>query len=168
VLEEPVVQPKRVPDGAGGRGARAAGKGTARTDRNDRPARRIATASFADRPSVESASGTLVRGTLVPARLNRPIDTALPGETEALVTEDVVIDGALIVPKGSTVLCSSRRASDGRVPLSCDTIRTGAGQLSFQGVGIGDGQHLGLRALDNEVAAGTSFVVYVNASAALR
>jgi serine/threonine-protein kinase len=100
--------------------------------------------------------------------LTVPIDVASPGQAEAVVTEDVVNDGALVVAKGSTVVCSSRRAADGRVPLSCDTIRTADGLLSFQGVAVGDGQRLGLRALDDEVAAGTSFVVYVNASAALR
>ncbi len=124
--------------------------------------------SFADRPSVGSAGATLVRGTLVPARLTRPVGGASPGDAEAVVTEDVFSDGALVVPKGSTVLCSSRRSADGRVPLSCDTIRAGAGELSFQGVAVGDGHRLGLRALDDEVAAGTAFVVYVNASAALR
>ena len=125
-------------------------------------------AAFADRPSVESAGATLTRGTLVAAKLMRAIDGAAPGPVEATVTEDVVTDGALIIPKGSTLACASRRSADGRVPLSCDTITSKAGRLSFQGVAVGEGQHLGLRALDNEVAAGTGFVVYVNASAALR
>ena len=166
LLEGPVVRPKRPLDGA--RAAHTPGQSEARPDRKDRPARRIATTAFADRPSVESASATLVRGTLVPARLTRSIDLALPGQAEAVVSEDVISDGVLIVPKGSTVVCFSRRFTDGRVPLSCDTIRTEAGQLSFQGVAVGNGQRLGLRALDNEVAAGTAFVVYVNAPAALR
>jgi serine/threonine-protein kinase len=165
-LEEPVVRPKRRTNGS--RVAQPAGQGAVLPDRSDRPARRIALAGFADRPSVESAGATLVRGTLVPARLTGSIDAASPGEAEAVVIEDVVNDGALIVPKGSTVLCSSRRSTDGRVPLSCDTIRTADGLLTFQGVAVGDGQRLGLCPLDDEVAAGTSFVVYVNASAALR
>jgi serine/threonine-protein kinase len=165
-LDEPVVRPKRRTDTS--RAGQSGGQGAARTDRSDRPARSIALAGFADRPSVESAGATLMRGTLVPARLTRPVDASSPGQAEAVVTEDVVNDGALAVPKGSTVVCSSRRSTDGRVPLSCDTIRTADGLLSFQGVAVGDGQRLGLRALDGEVAAGTSFVVYVNASAALR
>ncbi len=165
-LEQPVVRPKRRNDA--GVVAQPARQSEALTDRSDRPSRRIALAGFADRPSVESAGATLVRGTLVPARLTGPVDAASPGQAEAVVIEDVVNDGALVVPKGSTVMCSSRRPTDGRVPLSCDTIRTANGLLSFQGVAVGDGQRLGLRALDDEVAAGTAFVVYVNASAALR
>jgi serine/threonine-protein kinase len=125
-------------------------------------------AQFADRPSVGATSATLPRGTLVSARLTRSIDVVLPGPVEAVVTEDVVANGALMVSKGSTIVCTSRRSSDGRVPLSCDTIRTVDRQLIFQGVAVGEGQHLGLRALDNEIAAGTAFVVYVNASAAIQ
>jgi serine/threonine-protein kinase len=33
---------------------------------------------------------------------------------------------------------------------------------------VGEGQHVGLRLLDDEIAAGTPFVVYVSAPAALR
>jgi eukaryotic-like serine/threonine-protein kinase len=72
------------------------------------------------------------------------------------------------VPKGSKVSCLARPAADGRVPLSCDTISTSGGVLTFSGVAVGEGQHVGLRLLDEEIAAGTPFVVYVSAPAAVR
>jgi serine/threonine-protein kinase len=74
----------------------------------------------------------------------------------------------VVVPKGSVVVCASRAPADGRVPLSCDAIRASDRTLTFRGVAVGEGQHLGLRYLDDEVAAGTPFVVYVSASAAVR
>jgi eukaryotic-like serine/threonine-protein kinase len=40
--------------------------------------------------------------------------------------------------------------------------------LAFSGVAVGEGQRVGLRLLDDEIAAGTPFVVYVSAPAALR
>jgi serine/threonine-protein kinase len=163
-LEEPIVRPKRAAERK-----RTSNSGTPPVlERSERAPGRIATAVFVDRPTVGSTSATLPRGLLVPARLTQPLAVALPGLVEAAVAEDVTANGALIVPKGSTVLCTSRRPSDGRVPLSCDTIKSGDRQLTFQGVAVGEGQHVGLRALDNEIAAGTAFVVYVNASAALR
>jgi len=165
-VSEPVVRPKRAAGAA--RHSHAAQAQALPVNSRDRASGRIATAAFVDRPTVPTASATLAHGTLVPARLMRSIDVALPGKAEAVVTEDVVTDGTLLVPKGSTVVCTSRRSSDGRVPLSCDTIKAGDHQLSFQGVAVGDNQHIGLRVLDNEVAAGTAFVVYVNASAAVQ
>lgn len=125
-------------------------------------------AEFADRPTVSAPSATLPKGTLIPVKLVRAVAPAKPGDAEALVTEEVIADGVILVPKGSTVLCSSRAAADGRVPLSCDVIRAPGRTLAFRGVAVGEGQHVGLRYLDDEVAAGTSFVVYVSASAEVR
>jgi len=123
---------------------------------------------FADRRSVANASLTLGRGTLVPAKLVRAIDAERPSDVEAVVTDDVASEGLVVVPRGSTVACRSRASSEGRVPLSCDAIRTTDRRLLFSGLAVGEGQHVGLRVLDTEVPAGTSFVVYVNEAAALR
>ncbi len=84
------------------------------------------------------------------------------------MTEEVAADGVVLVPKGSTVSCSARPPADGRVPLACDRISTADRVLTFSGVAVGEGQHVGLRLLDDEIAAGTPFVVYVSAPAALR
>jgi len=169
-FEGPVVRPKRAAGVSRARQPASAEEQPREPspERVDRTQGRIARAEFVDRPSVDSASATLARGTLVPAMLLRPIVAEFPGQAEAVVTDDVLGDGKLLVPKGSTVVCTSRRRDEGRVPLTCDTIRTLDRQLSFQGVAVGEGQHVGLRALDSEIAAGTAFVVYVNASAALK
>jgi serine/threonine-protein kinase len=125
-------------------------------------------AEFADRTTVANPRATLPRGTLVPVKLLRALTGPSPGRAEAVVTEDVAADGTILVPKGSTVSCSARPPADGRVPLSCDTISASDRVLAFSGVAVGEGQHVGLRLLDDEIAAGTPFVVYVSAPAALR
>jgi serine/threonine protein kinase len=114
------------------------------------------------------ASSTLARGTLVQAKLARGIDPAQPGVAEAVVTDDVLSGGTLIVPRGSTVACRFRPSKDGRVPVSCESIKTADRIYSFSGLAVGEGQRVGLPALDTEVPAGTPFVIYVNASAPLR
>ncbi|BDG08643.1 hypothetical protein AMPC_17560 [Anaeromyxobacter paludicola] len=162
-LVEPVVRPKRTAK-AGGRSATQEREPPPpeRTPQRSRPA------EFADRPSVGSARATLPRGTLVPARLVSSLDATHPGQASAEVAEEVVAEGMPAVPKGSTLACTARLPRDGRVPLTCDRITAGDRELTFSGVAVGEGQRVGLRAVDNEVAAGTSFVVYVNAPAAVR
>ncbi len=75
------------------------------------------------------------------------------------MTDDVVADGVVVVPKGSRVVCSSRPGGDGRGARNCDSIRTPDGVLAFRGVAVGEEQRVGLRLLEHEVAAGTPFVV---------
>ena len=87
---------------------------------------------------------------------------------EAAVTEDLAADGVVLVPSGSTVSCSARAPADGRVPLSCDSITTSDAVLRFTALAVGEGQRVGLRLLDDEVAAGTPFVVYVSEPAMVR
>jgi serine/threonine-protein kinase len=123
---------------------------------------------FADRPSVDSPRSTLPRGTLVRAKLLRALTGANPGTAEAIVTEEIAADGVVLVPNGSIVSCSARAPADGRVPLSCDSIKTSDRVLRFSGIAVGEGQHVGLRLRDDEIAAGTPFFVYVSVPAALR
>ena len=52
--------------------------------------------------------------------------------------------------------------------MSCDSIKTADRLLVFSGLAVGEGQHVGLRVLDRGVPRGTSFVIFVNASAAVR
>jgi hypothetical protein len=82
---------------------------------------------------------------------------------EAVVVENVTSAAGVLVPAGSKLVCSSRVSKDGRVPLSCDAIRTANRSWSFSGLAVGEGQHFGLRVVDTAVPAGSSFVVYVDA-----
>ncbi len=164
---EPIVRPKRTGGNAGAASADRVKPPPALIRREHSPVR-TTSAEFADRATVGSPHATLPRGTLVPVKLLRALAGPNPGRAEAIVTEEVAANGAVVVPKGSTVSCSTRPPADGRIPLSCDTISTSDRVLTFSGVAVGEGQHVGLRLLDDEIAAGTPFVVYVSAPAALR
>jgi serine/threonine-protein kinase len=108
-------------------------------------------------------SSTLPRGTLVRAKLVAPVDAARPGTVEAVVAENVISGGVVLVPAGSVLACNSRASKEGRVPVSCDSIRAADRRWSFSGLAVGEGQHVGLRVVDTVVPAGSSFVVYVDA-----
>jgi serine/threonine-protein kinase len=69
----------------------------------------------------------------------------------------------VLVPKGSALVCTSRPSKNGRVPVSCEGIEAVDRSWSFSGLAVGDGQHVGLRVVDDAVPAGSSFVVYVDA-----
>ncbi|ACL64471.1 serine/threonine protein kinase [Anaeromyxobacter dehalogenans 2CP-1] len=164
---EPIVRPKA--SASGGRvAATVRAKPLSAPVRREHSPFRTSSADFADRATVGSPRATLPRGTLVAVKLLRVLAGPNPGRAEAIVTEEVAADGVVLVPKGSTVSCSARPPADGRVPLSCDSISTSDRVLTFSGVAVGEGQHVGLRLLDDEIAAGTPFVVYVSAPAALR
>jgi len=165
--EQPIVRPKR-PGSASRSTANDRAKAAPAALRREHSPQRSSSAEFADRATVGSPRATLPRGTLVAVKLARPLAGRNPGRVEAIVTEELAADGVILVPKGSSVSCAARPPAEGRVPLSCDTISTSDRVLTFSGVAVGDGQHVGLRLLDEEVAAGTPFVVYVNAPAALR
>lgn len=162
---EPIVRPKNAAITA--RAPQRARASPADIQRGQAPSR-SSFADFADRTTVASARATLPRGTLVAARLLKALTPRGAGRAEAVVTEDIAADGVVLVPKGATLSCSTRPAADGRVPLACDTISTQERVLAFSGVAVGEGQHVGLRLRDEEIAAGTPFVVYVSAPAAVR
>jgi len=162
----PVVRPNRGRPKEGGPGLTAAGRKV--QDQRDPGGTRSIATEFVDRRSVTTAGSTLERGTLIRAKLVRPIDPLAPGEAEAVATEDVVREGVVLVPKGSAIACSSRASKDERVGVSCDSIKTADRLLVFSGLAVGEGQHVGLRILDTGVPTGTSFVIFVNASAAVR
>ena len=101
---------------------------------------------LAERASV--ASATLPRGTLIRAKLVAALDAMRAGAVEAVVAENVMSGGAVVVPAGGTIICSSQISKDGRVPVSCDSIKTADRAWSFSGLAVGEGQHVGLRVLD--------------------
>jgi serine/threonine-protein kinase len=166
-FEEPVVRPKRAGASPATSAPDRATVGTAPAARGHAPAR-ATEAGFADRATVGSPSATLPRGTLVPVKLLQAIAPGSVGRADAVVTEDVAVDGVVLVPRTSTVSCRARPPAEGRVPLACDAVTTPDRVMSFSGVAVGEGQHVGLRWLDEEIAAGTPFVVYVSSPAALR
>lgn len=102
--------------------------------------------TFADtgRPTPPGGGVTLLRGTLLPARLNVPADPATPGPLTATVTKDVVVNGAVAVPKGSTLVCSGQGGQSGRLSVSCDTLNLAGRMLPFRGTGLGSDQRPGL------------------------
>jgi eukaryotic-like serine/threonine-protein kinase len=149
IAEAPVVHPKK----------KRAAAANSRVTSNDEPSRSVV--EDHERAGVER--GTLPRGTLVRAKLAASLDPTQAGSVEAVVAENVTTAAGVLVPAGSTLVCSSRVSKDGRVPLSCDTIRTANRAWSFSGLAVGEGQHYGLRVVDNAVPAGSPFVVYVDA-----
>ncbi len=153
-IPDPPVRPKKAPRAGAGSTKAATARGPLEPP--------------ASAPGPAQHRATLPRGTLVAARLTRALDAAAPGPVDAVVTEDLSAAGGVVVPKGSIISCRSRASANGRVPLSCQTIKTSSGIVSFTGMAVGEGQHVGLRVLDTEVAAGTSFVVYVSASDVVR
>ena len=166
IVDGPVVRPKSAGrlEKTKGPTNTAAGK---KLDRRDRGVRSSVT-EFADWRTVGSASSTLARGTVIPARLLKAIDPNVPGPVAAEVAEDVVKEGVVLVRKGTAIACTSRASNEGRVAVSCDGVGAADRLLPFSGLAVGDGHQVGLRVFDGEVSSGTPFVVYVNASAALR
>ena len=157
-----IVRPKRLP----GKGRTAPSKVVPPRAQDQGPAEPSEGAAAATEVKRDARpSATLERGTLIHATLARAIDAQMPGSAEAVVSEDVRKGDRLLVPRGSGMVCYARRGEEGRVGLSCDEIKTGSGEFSFTGIGVGEGGHVGLRPVDGVVESGTDFVVYVSAAA---
>jgi hypothetical protein len=122
---------------------------------------------FADRGTVANAAETLPRGTLVRAKLSGRLDARPGNPIEAVVTEDVLSEGSILVPRGSLVRCRTGGVASERIGLSCDSLRAGARSWAFSALALGDGDRPGLRVEEGSVAPGTEFVVFVTASAVL-
>lgn len=110
-------------------------------------------------------SERLPRGTLLPAKVVSAVEAARPARVEAVTTDDVTV-GTAIIAKGSAVECRSRSVEGERLPLICSSARSGDRQWAFSGIGVGEGERVGLRIIDSgTVRAGTPFVVYVRGPA---
>ncbi len=132
-----------------------------------RGAKRSAHVGFADRGTVANAAETLPRGTFVRVKLPGALDARPGSPVEALVTEDVLNDGSILVPRGSVVRCRTGGVAIDRVALSCDSLKAGARSWTFSALALGDGDRPGLRVDEGSVAQGTEFVVFVTESAVL-
>lgn len=134
-----------------------------------RPAqgKRSALLRFADRGTVANAAETLARGTLIRVKLATQVDATQGGPAEAVVTEDVLSNGSVLVPSGSVVRCRAGGLLAGRLGLSCDSMRAGERAWSFSAIALGEGERAGLQVVEGTIQSGTPFVVFVTASAVL-
>jgi hypothetical protein len=110
--------------------------------------------AFSEQPSAATtASSALPRGTLIRARLDIPADPNVPGPVTATVIQDVSNGTNTIVPKGSTLLCSTRGTAARRLSIVCDGANVNARTLAMNGTVLGADQRPGVPV---SVTAGTS------------
>ena len=128
---------------------------------------RSALLGFADRGTVASAKETLPRGTLLRARLTAELDPWRRREVQAATSEDLLRDGAVLIPRGSLLSCRAGGVTGDRIAVSCDGASSGARSWSFKAIALSTDDRVGIRVVDGPVASGTSFVVCVTESAFL-
>lgn len=103
--------------------------------------------AFSDQaPSTNGPPPPLPKGTLVPSRLNMPVDPNNPGPVTATVTKPVSSpNGSIAIPTGSTLVCASGgSAHGGRVQLRCDGVNIGGRVIALNGLALGSDQTPGL------------------------
>ena len=101
--------------------------------------------TFADAKPMAPGSGAIQRGTLIPARLTTPADPNLTGPVGAIVSDDVSVNGAVVIPKGATLVCTSNGGRPGRVMVACDGITVpGRGTSTFEGTALGSDELPGI------------------------
>jgi type IV secretion system protein VirB10 len=95
---------------------------------------------------IANPSNTIIQGTMIQAVMETALDSSLPGQTRAVVSEDVYsVDGArLLIPRGSRLIGRYRAGADiaqRRVTIAWDRIILPAGQTvqisSFGGDELG-------------------------------
>src|SRR6056297_1016209 len=95
---------------------------------------------------IANPSNTIIQGTMIQAVMETALDSSLPGQTRAVVSEDVYsVDGArLLIPRGSRLIGRYRAGVDiaqRRVTIAWDRIILPAGQTvqisSFGGDELG-------------------------------
>lgn len=95
---------------------------------------------------IANPSNTIIQGTMIQAVMETALDSSLPGQTRAVVSEDVYsVDGArLLIPRGSRLIGRYRAGVDiaqRRVTIAWDRIILTAGQTvrisSFGGDELG-------------------------------
>jgi hypothetical protein len=101
--------------------------------------------AFADAapPPKQASTGNVPRGTLIPARLTVPADTR-PGPVTAEVTRDVMVAGAVAVPRGALLVCTSQGFASGRITVACDGLTLGDRTVRMSGTALGADKRPGL------------------------
>lgn len=99
----------------------------------------------------------LTKGMSIAARLSSAADGAQPSPVTATVAADVLVDGAIVVPRGTTIVCMTAPLSATRVGLACDTLNLRTGALAIDAIALGADKRVGLplpRALPSGDATG--------------
>lgn len=91
-----------------------------------------------------SAAARLPKGASIAARLASAADGAQPSPVTATVAADLLIDGAVVVPRGTTIVCMTTPLSAARVGLACDTLNLRAGALAIDAIALGSDKRVGL------------------------
>lgn len=86
----------------------------------------------------------LPKGTIISARLTTPADASQPAPASAIVTADVLVEGVLVVPRGTGLVCLTQPQSSQRVGLQCDTLNLKGAPLSIEAIAMGPDKRVGL------------------------
>ena len=107
--------------------------------------RSLDTVMVADAPPADAAGAGphLPKGTMMAARLTTPADASQPAPVNAVLTADVVVGGAVVVPRGSAVVCMTS-PNGGRLGLSCDTLRVAGKTYGLDAIAMGADRRVGL------------------------
>ena len=107
--------------------------------------------TFADVTTPEKADSAtggpslLPKGTLVPALLLTPADANNPGPVIASVTKDVSGPSGVVVPKGSSLVCTSAGpVGQARVGVTCESVTVGTRSIPLSGTALGPDQLKGI------------------------
>jgi hypothetical protein len=115
------------------------------------------------------------RGAMIRCKLTAPANPSLAGPVTFVVTADYSGPQGVLIPKGSTGICSPSSLAMGRVGLACDTLTIKArGATTISGLALGrdqqpgipvgaanqgpSGPSVGSRAKDRAVGLGTSLL----------
>jgi serine/threonine protein kinase len=105
--------------------------------------RSLDTVMIADMPATAAATEVaLPKGATLAARLTSPADAAQPSPATAVITADFVVAGAVVVPKGSTVVCSTAPAA-ARLGLACDTLHVRGQPITIDAIALGRDKRVG-------------------------
>jgi serine/threonine protein kinase len=84
------------------------------------------------------------RGQLIAAKLTIPADPAAPGPVTAVVTQDLVLAGVVVVPRGATLVGTSQSGAGQRLAISWDTLTIAGRALRLEASTFGADRRPGL------------------------
>jgi serine/threonine-protein kinase len=95
------------------------------------------------------------RGQLIAAKLTVPADPMAPGPVTAVVTQDLVLGGAVAVPRGATLVGTSGSGSGPRLAIAWDTLTIAGRAIRLEASTFGADRRPGL-ALRTDAHGGES------------
>jgi hypothetical protein len=88
---------------------------------------------------------SVARGTVIAARLLTPADASNPGPVAAVVAKDVAVNGAVVIPAGSSLDCSCGGSSSAnRVAVTCESLTVGGRVIGLSGIALGTDELRGI------------------------